>query len=281
LSNGLEFLLDNIVWSYSSLSSYGENCKYGFYLNYIEKKENISGAFSEYGSFGHKLLEQYLKNELFSFELADEYSNKYSENVSDTFPPSRGEVKMYDSYYEKGLNYFSDTDSLEKLLDDYQILAVEDKCYFKIDKYNFVGILDVEAKTKNNEYIIIDHKSKSSLDKKRLPKKGNPDDYIKMVDGRYIPRSLINQQYLYCIPFYEKYKSYPKYLAFNMFRIQDWYTVEFNQSDFDKAKQWAINTINDIYNEIQWKPTSSENEFFCKYLCGCATSCKYCEKYIE
>jgi hypothetical protein len=61
-----------------------------------------------------------------------------------------------------------------------------------------------------------------------------------MVDGRYIPRSLINQQYLYCIPFYEKYKSYPKYLAFNMFRIQDWYTVEFNQSDFDKAKQWLL-----------------------------------------
>jgi hypothetical protein len=279
LSNGLEFILDNIIWSYSSLESF-HNCKHGFYLNYIEKRENLSGAFSEYGSFGHKLLEMYFKGELFSFELADEFKNKYSENVSDTFPPSRGTTQMYDSYFEKGLAYFSDTDKLESLLEEYEILGIEDKCYFKIDNYNFTGVLDVEARMKNKEFIIIDHKSKSSQEKKRFTKKDNPNDWIQMVDGRYIPRSLMNQQYLYCIPFKEKFETYPKYLSFNMFRIQDWYTVEFNKEDLEKAKLWATNTITDIYNEEEWKPTTEENQFFCDFLCGCSTSCKYCSKFL-
>ena len=274
-----DFILDSMCWSYSSLEAF-HNCKYGFFLNYIDRVKNSSGAFSEYGSLCHKLLENYLKGNLLSFELADKFEANYKDKVSDTFPPIRGNERLYDRYYDAGYAYFSDTDKIEQLTNNNTILGIEDKHYFYIDKYKFVGILDVEAKNNNGEFEIIDHKTKSRLDKKRLTKKHNKEDWLQLTDERYVPRDLFNQQYLYCIPFKEQFGEYPTYLNLNMLRIGDWYKIKFNKEDFDKAVQWALDTLHDIYNETEWAATCKENQFFCDFLCSQANFCKYCSKYI-
>ncbi len=280
LSNGLEFILDNKLWSYSCLESF-ENCRYYWYLNYIVlKRSEESGCFAEFGSLGHSLLEAYLKGKLFSFELADKFTEEYKEQVSDTFPPVRGE-RLYDKYYDQGLEYFANTDRVEKLTDTYEILGVEDDNKFQIGNYKFTGKLDAECKNiKTGELELLDHKSKSAQHKKRLMKKTDHSEWLQLEDGRYVPRKLFHQQYLYCIPFKNKFGEYPKYLNLNMFRINDWYKLKFNEKDFEIAKQWAIDIIKEIYNECEWKPTKDGTDFFCQYLCSGSPFCKYSPNYV-
>lgn len=272
-----DFILDDFLWSFSSLESF-HNCKYGWFLNYINRTKSRSSAFSDYGSWCHKLLEEYLKGEKFDFELEDAFKNGYSNKVVNQFPPVRG-TKLYDKYYEQGCKYFSSITQLEKLSSN-KILGVEHKHIFYIDKYKFTGVLDVEGQDKNGNYIIVDHKSKSKQDVIKPKRKENPDDFIKLTDGRLVPRHLFTQQYLYCIPFKEQYGEYPKYLNLNMFRISDWYQIEFNEKDFERAIQWALETIHDIYNETEWKPTCTGSDFFCDWLCSFCENCKYCDKYL-
>ena len=64
----------------------------------MRNRSEESGAFAEFGSLTHKLMELYLKGNLLSFELADEYTNRYATEVSDSFPPSK--VRLYDKYYK-------------------------------------------------------------------------------------------------------------------------------------------------------------------------------------
>lgn len=274
------FILDEMLWSFSSIDTY-ENCPYNFYLNYIEKHKQKRNSFSDYGSFCHKLLEDYFKGNLLSFELYDKFNDEYMEKVLDAFPPIRGGGRLYDSYYESGKEYFYNTDNLDKITDTYDILGVEHRHKFKIDKYNFTGILDLELKNKKGWYEIGDHKSKGKQTKTRLSKKDNPNDWTQLTDGRYIPFHLIKQLYIYSKPFYETYKEYPKYLNLNMFRIGDWYTVEFNEKDYIRSLNWAKDTINKIYNDNDWKTNKKQSDYFCRNICGAAEFCKYNEKYIE
>ena len=47
-------ILDNITYSYSSLSQY-DSCPYSFLMNKIEGIRGDSNAYAEIGSYGHKL----------------------------------------------------------------------------------------------------------------------------------------------------------------------------------------------------------------------------------
>lgn len=272
--------LDKKLWSYSCLESFW-NCKHGWYLNYIARqRSNESGCFSSYGSLCHEILEEYLKGDRFSFEVGDEFTDRYMEEVSDTFPPCRGE-RLFDKYYDQGIAYFGNPENVENLTNKFEVLGVEDKNIFYIDKYKFTGILDVEVKNKvTGEYEIVDHKSKGKQDKKRKSKKMNLDGWLTLEDGRYVPRALFNQQYMYCIPFKEKFNQYPSYLNLNMFRLGDWYKLKFNKDDFDIAIQWAKDTIESIYKESKRNPDKNGDDFFCKYLCDNNCFCKYSDKYV-
>jgi hypothetical protein len=270
------FILDEMLWSYSRVETF-ERCAQCFYLSYILKKDQIPGFFGEYGSFGHLLLEKYYKEELFDFELADEYTNNYNSNITAYAPPNKF-VNLADKYYQQGKYYFENFKGLDS---DYETLGVESKYEYKIGDYNFTGIIDLELKHKEGWYEIIDHKSKSEQHKNKLTKKSNPDDFVQLVDGRFIPFDLTKQLYLYCIPTFEKYGEYPKYINFNMFKINDWYKFEFRKEDFEKSVQWVISTIQNLYKETKWLKGEDVGDFWCSFVCGQTCNCKYSNRFID
>ena len=52
-----------MTWSMSRLKSY-EDCPYGWFLKYIKGKSDCDRFYATYGSFMHRLLEQYYRGEL-------------------------------------------------------------------------------------------------------------------------------------------------------------------------------------------------------------------------
>jgi hypothetical protein len=185
-------------------------------------------------------------------------------------------VDLASKYFEQGKEYFSNFNGLSE---EYDVLGVEAQYKYKVDKYNFTGIIDLELKNNNGWLELLDHKSKSKQDKTRLTKKDNKEEYIQLIDNRYIPFDLVIQLYLYCLPFKEKYGEYPRYMNFNMFRIDDWYKFEFKQEDLEKSIRWVVDTINRIYQESKWLKGEDVGDFWCNFTCGMNRSCKYSDRY--
>lgn len=53
-------------WSFSKLSAF-ETCPMGFRLQYLDRVPSEGNAFSDYGTFCHKLLEEWALNETPAF----------------------------------------------------------------------------------------------------------------------------------------------------------------------------------------------------------------------
>ncbi len=265
-----DFILDDFHWSFSRIESF-ERCPLNFYLQYIKCYPSIEGAFAQYGRFVHECLEKFALGELAEYELSSYYKDYYPQAVTEDFPPN-AYVDLGERYYNQGLEYFNNFDGYG----DREILAVEQNYFFKIDKYNFTGTIDLECK---NE--IVDIKTKGKQHLLRLTKKNNPNDYIQMLDGRYIHKDNFKQLYIYSIPFKNKYGKYPKLLSLSMVRINDWYSIEFNERLLEEAYQWAINKITDIYNAEKFERGDGVGDFFCDYICGQRINCKYSSAFMN
>lgn len=231
---------------------------------------SIEGVFGQYGTLIHNILERYAKGELVEFELSSEYKNNFSKIVTEHFPHNNY-VDLGERYYNQGLEFFNNFEGFG----DIKILDAEQEYFFKIGNYNFTGKIDLECVDQ-----IIDHKTKGELHVKRLTKKHNKNDYIQMVDGRYIPFGYFIQQYTYCIPYKEKYGVYPKKLSLNMVRINDWYEIEFNMNDFERAKQWLIHRIEEIYKTEEFVKGTDVTPFWCNCVCSQRLNCVYSDKYL-
>jgi hypothetical protein len=204
------------------------------------------------------------------FELSDYYKDNFNKVVTDYFPYNKY-VDLKQKYYDEGLLYY---DSFEGF-GDRELLAVEQEYKFKIGKYNFTGKIDLECPDE-----IVDHKTKGRQDITRLTKKHNKENYLTLIDGRFIPFECFIQNYTYCIPYFEKYKHYPKYLSLNMIRLKDWYTVEFNINDFEKAKQWMISKIESIYNTTEFLKGEDVGSYWCDNSCGQRFNCEDSNRFI-
>jgi hypothetical protein len=88
-----------------------------FFLQYIKEEESINNAFAEFGSFGHLILEKYLKKELAIFDLSKYYEENFNKEVRIPFPPNKYK-DLRESYYEAGKRYFEEFEEelLEELL---------------------------------------------------------------------------------------------------------------------------------------------------------------------
>jgi RecB family exonuclease len=241
--NDYNFIIDNMVWSFSRLNSFIQ-CPYQFKLQYIDEVKGIQNFFAEYGSFCHEILEKYCKNELSIFELVNEYENKYWQSINFKAPPNKY-VDLNQNYYNQGLEYFENFEVFE----DYKILAVEKEVSFEIDKYKFKGYIDLLLEDKNGSLHIADHKSSDPKSKKSE----KAQEYFK-------------QMYFYSIPIFNEYGKYPIKLHINAFRKQQWFTEDFNINKVDEVKSWALETINKINKEIKYLPKS--DRFFCSFLCN-------------
>ena len=63
-----EPIIKDMTWSYSRVKAF-DMCPYGWYLKYIQKIRGKDMFFSSYGSFVHKLLEQYYSKQQSRFQL--------------------------------------------------------------------------------------------------------------------------------------------------------------------------------------------------------------------
>jgi len=271
--NPYSFMLDNMTFSYSRLQVFAR-CPYAFYLQYIKKLDQSQNAFAEYGAFCHDLLERYFKGELMIFELLGEYEDKFTQNVIHDFPPN-AHVDLAKSYFEQGKNYFANFDGLPQ----YKVLEVEKEVKFNIDKYNFIGYIDLVVENKNGEIELIDHKSKD-LSKPQKTKWSKTETRRKMELYEYL-----RQLYLYSIPIVEQEGVVPKYLNFNCFRKPtksgkvNWIQVPFDMDDYKESKLWALNIIESIYRDENMKRTY-DNDWFCNQLCSVKEFCPMSDRYI-
>jgi hypothetical protein len=255
--NEFEFIIDNMRFSFSNLNSFEGGCRHGWKLHYIYGLKDESSFYAEFGSFGHLVLEKWLRDELQAYELSDYYTEHYSENVVHDAPLFPKNIAT--NYYAEGLNYFKSLQEFEGL----DILEVENKFYITTTAgYEFTGIKDLLCRdVSDNKIVLIDHKSSNiwksnGLDKKKL--------------GEYL-----KQMYIYCADIFNKYGEFPKEIRLNFFRVGKWYVHPFKMDEYNKAIVWIDETINKIKAETEWKPNN--NEYFCKWLCG-QTTCEFKEQ---
>lgn len=245
------------IYSYSKVKSY-YNCPYYFFENYFEKSDDFeleSHGTSEFGSYVHKILEMYEKDELEIYELLDYYEDNYLDNVKSTFVTNMGKGFYKDLsslYYEGGKAYFENFAGF----DDLDILESEYEFYEEIDN-SFIlnGKIDLVALDKDGKLLVIDHKSKGKF-KNKAEK-----------------REYATQLYLYSYAVFKKYNRYPDKLAFNMFRQNEWVWFDFDEEEYTKSMDWLIKSVDEIENSFDFEPIL--DTFFCNNFCGFRNVCKY------
>ena len=243
-------------WSFSKLESYN-HCPMMFKLCYLDKVPDQDNAFGQYGTYCHKLLEQYERGDVPLLALAEEYEAGYDQAVTRSFPPfPKG---MGEKYYLQGLDYFS---AFEGFGDQYEVLAVEERFELDIGGYRFVGVADLVLRDKETgEITVIDHKSKSAATmKKDLP-------------------AYRKQLYVYAAFVKERFGVFPKWLKFNLFRENEWVTEAFDVEQYEATMRWVEQTIEAILFETEWKVCPSS--YFCRFVCGVADACPALEAVLN
>lgn len=253
------FIIDGFeYWSFSRLSSFHQ-CKREWHENYIlHPGENDGGAFAEYGSLQHEIFEKYKKQELGIWDCLQYYEDHYQDFVLHDFPQI-GKTDLNQSYYEEGINYWSNFDGL---LENHKVLGVEKEVKFDISGYKFIGYIDLLTEDENGDLVLTDHKSKKlKILKSGKISKTDLDAYDK----------LKKQLYLYSKPIIEEYDKTPKWLQWNLFRLDTVLTIPFDEEEYQQSLDWAIDTIHEIEEEELWLP--NKDFFYCRNLCGARERC--------
>lgn len=245
-----DFIIEDMVFSFSRLNSFHQ-CKYQFKLQYIDCLQGESNFFAEYGNFMHDILEKYANDKLEVYELSSKYKEDYFSVIEHLAPPNKF-VDLNQSYFEAGLDYLDNFEGFE----EYKILGVEKECLFEINNIKLKGYYDLLVKDENGDLNIIDHKSSD-------PKSANSQK----------AKEYWAQMYLYSIPIKEEYGVYPKKLHINAFRKQQWFTIDFDEREIDKVKQWVVDTVKLIKKEENWLPKS--DSFFCNFICNFRNICEF------
>lgn len=242
-----------MTWSYSRINCF-EDCPYKFFLTYVKCCEEEKRFFASYGSFVHAIMASYLQGLLRKDELAQFYLLNFGKEVHGEAPSA----KVFTNYFNAGYRYFSDCNF------DTNVIAVEEYMRFKLGEHNFVGVIDYIRVNEDGSLVLGDHKSKDlkPRSKKRVPCKSDRE-----LDA------YLEQLYLYCKPFKERYGRFPDYLEFNCFRTGVVITEPFDVEKYNVVINKFSAKPNSIALNEQWQPRI---EYFkCKYLCGKNNSCEY------
>ena len=241
-----------MLWSFSRLNAF-YNCPYEWRLHYIENNKGIGSFFGQFGSFVHKILEMYAKEELSLFELSQYYEDNFWLEVTFDAPPNKF-VDIRQSYYDKGLDYLN---NIDLITDGYDVLGVEKEVRFKIGGYDMIGYIDLLLREKSTgKIIILDHKSASI----KFLKNGK----VSKADQKHV-REFIRQLCLYAIPVIEEYGRVDE-LWWNLFKDRKWLKMSWTLEDHNEAIKWASDTIELIRKETAWLP--NPDYYYCHYLCG-------------
>lgn len=259
--NAEDFIVSTMKWSFSRLNSFDNGCGYEWKRHYIDCEPSKEGFYSAGGGFAHKILEKYANGKLDVWDLSPYFEEHFAEEVPYDAPPNKYKDIRQD-YYDKILDYF---DNIDLPIDRYKVIGVEKRVDFMIDKYPFIGFIDLLLQDQaDGKLILCDHKS--STIKKLRSGKISKSDYKHFLEFR-------RQQYLYAKAIIEEFgEGSVKELWWNMFKDRDWIKIPFDQNEFQEAQDWALDTIHRIENETEWLP--KPDFWYCNYLCG-MTWCEY------
>jgi len=243
-----------MLWSYSRLTSF-YTCPYMWYQNYITKETPQEDNFyAQYGTFIHSILEKFYRGDLAIFELVDYYIENFKNVVT-----KRTSEKIFNSYYESGIDYFSSFKPIKQ-----HILGVEKEIKFKVGEYDFIGYIDLLTQDDNYNITVTDHKTakidflkNGSLNKKSAT----------LIDGYK------KQLYLYSKAIIDEYGRFPKFLQWNFIRNDVLYNVPFVEKEYHETLDWCIDTIKEIENEQLFLPNIDSG--FCNFICSYRNDCEY------
>lgn len=249
-----EPIIKDMTWSYSRVKAF-DMCPYGWYLKYIQKIRGKDMFFSSYGSFAHKLIEQYYKGELAKSQLLYHYLTDFRENVKAHAPSPA----VFKSYFQNGKDYFRDFEPVP-----YKVNGIEEKIEGEIEGIKFTGIIDCRAED-NNGIVILDNKSRKLKPRSGRSKPTKTDDEL----DQYLV-----QLYLYGRIVSKKYETPISCLGFNCFRCKPPLIIEpYVQEKADLAVKWLTDNVARITQETEFCPDM--DYFKCKNLCDVHDHCEY------
>lgn len=206
-------------------------------------------AFAEYGTFCHKLLEEWALGKLLSFELADAFAAGYDAAVQHYFPPFPRD--MGQRYYDAGLRFFTGFDGFG----NQEILAVEDRFQIELTGSSLVGVVDLVLRDRESGSLtVIDHKSKS------------------MSTMRKDLTIYRKQLYLYAAAVMQRFGQAPSLLQFNLFRERTTVDESFDMLAYQETMAWVDQTIDTISKDHTWAHPDKP-DYFCKYICSVRQHC--------
>ncbi len=246
-------VIQDMTWSYSRIKSYYD-CNYQWYLKYIRRLAGEDMFFSSYGKYMHELIEKYLKGNSTKQQIINDYLVNFRNKVVGEAPNS----KVFTNYFTSGLSYLK---TIEK--PDYNVLAVEKKVEFDVDKVPFIGYIDIVGEH-NGELYIIDNKSKTLKSRSKKGKQTKTDDEL---DAYLI------QLYLYSAAVEQEYGKKPSFLCFNCFRVPIFIQEPFQEEAYEASKRWLLDKVSEITEETDFRPNL---EYFkCRHICDVKEHCEY------
>ena len=248
-------LIEDIVWSYSSLSSFHE-CKYRWFLRYIKHYKQEDKFYASYGSFIHMIIEEFYSGKIQKEDMKTVFLSGFKKYVKGKRPSK----SIVDKYIQKGCEYFDNFKPFPL-----KTLSIEEKIDFEIDGIKLTCRIDYFGEDEEDGgYIVIDNKSR---DLKPRSTRKEPTLNDKLLD------KMLRQLYLYSAAIKYKYGKFPKYLCFNCFKAGVLIKEPFVKEAYDETIQWVKDTVNEVKNTDDFYPT--REYFACRYICGVSGQCCY------
>jgi len=260
--SSLDFIIDNIRFSYSSLTTY-ETCPYSFKLTYIDKLQRESNFYGEYGTLVHNAMEQYFSDELEAFELSQYFMDNYP-NVVKSMPPAYP-AGMEERYLEAGLLFF-DNFYFDK--QNYEVILNEEIIEFDYnDEIKFTARPDLILKEKaTGKNILFDYKTSAPF---RVDKRSGKE----IVDKKKI-EGYHKQMFIYAYALRE-HRGIP------INEITLWYTrpdrkypMPWTKGQETSAMAWLKRTIKKIRKDEEFIYNNTSG-YFCDNLCSVREYCEY------
>lgn len=242
-----------MVWSYSRISGF-EICPYSWFLRYIKHLEKEPKFYSSYGSFIHKLIEDYYRGHITKEEMPIKFLFGFKQEVLGDRPSDT----IVESYIRRGLEYLESFQPFP-----FNMVDVEKKVEFEIDGIPMVGYIDFLGE-QDGEFYIVDNKSR---DLKPRSKRTNPTENDKLID------KMLRQLYLYSTGVKNEYGKFPKELCFNCYKAKTFIREPFKIEAYNEAVDWAKKHVNEIMNAHDFP--AHVDYFTCKFLCDFTNECCY------
>lgn len=246
-------LIEGMTWSYSRLASF-DSCPYRWFLKYIKHCNETEQFYASYGSFMHRLIEEYYKGKISKEDMPSAFLRDFSKEVKGVRPGK----KTVEKYIRCGSEYLKKFQPFR-----FKMVDVEKRVSFHINGIPFVGYIDYLGMDKDS-YIIVDNKSRDLKQRSNRPKPTVKDNELDQ---------MLKQLYLYSAAIKQLYGEFPKQLCFNCFKTNTFIEEPFSEDIYNATISWATKKVEEIKNADNFHPNI--DYFFCNYICGFSHTCCY------